>query len=97
MYRSRACLAPRALRSVDDLARKTGTQTAQTADVEQTLSHQRANERAIGNLLQKLTEWGDLRTVIRQLEELQHTQAELQQKIEEKAKSSLNPDNGEPR
>ena len=48
-------------------------------------------ERTLKDLLVDLREWGDLRSLIRKVEELIGTQRQLEEHVKDKVKESLGP------
>ncbi|MEM7165011.1 MAG: hypothetical protein AAF581_06070 [Planctomycetota bacterium] len=82
-------VAPKAVEALDQLVEKGKAGNADEADVEKAIKAMKDNEGVLTDVLQELREWGDLRTIVRKLEELLNTEIELEQKVEEKVKEEL--------
>lgn len=79
----------RALGALDELQERVAASDATHEQVQATADVLRSNERGLQDLVQKLREWGDLRTIVRKLEELLRTEQELEQKVREKVRGTL--------
>lgn len=82
-------VAPKAIEALDDLVEKGKSGDAREDDVEKAIQAMKNTEGVIDGLVKELGEWGDLRTIVRKLEELLNTEIELEQKVEEKVKEEL--------
>lgn len=82
-------VAPRALKSLDDLARETTAGTAGPTELRETVEMMKANEKALRDVVQDFNQWGDLRRVVRKLEELLRTEKELEEKVQERVRGEL--------
>ncbi|MEM7264175.1 MAG: DUF4175 family protein, partial [Planctomycetota bacterium] len=80
-------LVPPALSGLNEVVRL--AEKASQKEILASLDHQRVLERSLRDLLVDLREWGDLRSLIRKVEELVGTQRELEDKVREKVKESL--------
>lgn len=82
-------LSPEALDELDELTRKASAEEASAEDVAAAVDKMRTNEKAMREVLDELGKWGDLRDVVRQLQELLRTEQDLEIKVQEKVKSDL--------
>jgi len=78
-----------ARQEMEELASKTASGEAVTEDVDEALDAARRVEMGLSDVVADLQEWGDLRTVVRKLEELLRSEKDLESRIEEKVKESL--------
>ncbi|MGE3163442.1 MAG: hypothetical protein AB7O52_00900 [Planctomycetota bacterium] len=81
--------APQALRALDDLTRKASAGEAETSELRAAVDLMKANEKALRDLAQEFNQWGDLRKIVRRLEELLRTEKELEERVQEHVKGSL--------
>ncbi len=82
-----------ARQEMEELASKTASGEAVTEDVDEALDAARRVEMGLSDVVADLQEWGDLRTVVRKLEELLRSEKDLESRIEEKVKESLGGEN----
>ncbi|MGE4620099.1 MAG: DUF4175 family protein [Planctomycetota bacterium] len=75
--------------ALEQLATRTASNEANAADVEQAIDEVRKVERGLADVVSDLQEWGDLRTMIRKIEELLRSEKELEGRIEDKVRESL--------
>ena len=85
-------LSPPALAGLNQVVRK--AEEASREEVVTALDHQRVLERNLRDLLVDLREWGDLRSLIRKVEELIGTQRQLEDHVKDKVKESLEAGDG---
>ncbi|MCI0651525.1 MAG: hypothetical protein L0Z55_06550 [Planctomycetes bacterium] len=79
--------APAVLAAFDELNRLAADGAAAVRDIEQVIGREQQVERTVSELVQELAKWGDLRTVIRKMEELIRLEEDLEQKVNERFKS----------
>lgn len=92
--------AAQALRGLEELTREASNSNASEEMVEEAIARVRASERELDAIVTELREWGDLRTVIRKMEELLRSQKELEARVEDKVRETLggsDSDDGEDR
>ena len=75
--------------ALERLAIRTASNEATTEDAEVAIDEVRKVERGLADVVSDLQEWGDLRTVIRKIEELLRSEKELEIRIEDKVRESL--------
>lgn len=75
--------------ALENLATRTASNEATTEDAEMAIDQVRKVERGLSDVVSDLQEWGDLRTVIRKIEELLRSEKELEIRIEDKVRESL--------
>ncbi len=88
-------MSPPALAGLNLIVRKAEEGTRD--EVIAALDHQRRLERSLRDLLVDLREWGDLRSLIRKVEELIGTQRQLEDHVKSKVKDSLDSGGGDRR
>ena len=93
MVRIVGTLAPAALRSLESLARGAAALEARAGDVEAALEEVAKVEAALRDLLAELKEWGDIRTIVRKLEELLRTEKQLEESVKIKISETLGNEN----
>lgn len=81
--------------ALESLASKTASNEATAEDAELAIDQVRKVERGLADVVSDLQEWGDLRTVIRKIEELIRSEKELEIRIEEKVRESLEGEGSE--
>lgn len=84
-----------ARQALDQLANQAASGEATIEDADQALDAVRSVERGLSDVVSDLQEWGDLRTVIRKLEELLRAEKDLENRIEDKVRESLGGDKSE--
>ncbi|MFQ5654199.1 MAG: DUF4175 family protein [Planctomycetota bacterium] len=82
-------LAPEALEALDTLARDASAGSARSPQVEEALRRVERTEKGLQEILDELKEWGDIRTIIRKMEELLSTERKLESQVKEKVKGRL--------
>ncbi|MFN0059706.1 MAG: hypothetical protein ACKVX7_14710 [Planctomycetota bacterium] len=82
---------PPVLADLAQILRLAGDQQALASHLEHNLDLQQSVIRALADLLMELQEWGDLRSLVRKLEELRNSQNELEQQVEQKIQEKQRP------
>ena len=75
--------------ALENLATRTASNEATIEDAQLAIDEARKVERGLADVVSDLQEWGDLRTVIRKIEELLRSEKELELRIEDKVRESL--------
>jgi len=84
--------ATEALAGLEELTIRAGNSQASLEELEEAIDRVRASERELEGIVTELKEWGDLRTVIRKVEELLRSQKELETRVETKVREALGND-----
>ena len=74
---------------LDNLARKTANGETGVEDAEEAIFEVRQVESQLGAVVNDLQEWGDMRTMIRKIEELIRTEKDLEERVEERVRQIL--------
>ena len=78
--------------ALENLATRTASNEATVEDSQIAIDEVRKVERGLADVVSDLQEWGDLRTVIRKIEELLRSEKDLENRIEDKVRDSLRGD-----
>ena len=74
---------------LDNLARKTANGESGIEDAEEAIFEVRQVESQLGAVVNDLQEWGDMRTMIRKIEDLIRTEKDLEERVEERVRQIL--------
>ncbi|NCG13800.1 MAG: hypothetical protein GWP38_10700 [Planctomycetia bacterium] len=74
---------------LDELAQKTSKGEVDQEDAEDAIFEVQRVESQLGDVVSDLQEWGDMRTMIRKVEELIKTERELEERVQERVRESL--------
>ena len=77
---------------LERLAARSASGDATVEDADEAVDAARRVERGLSDVVADLQEWGDLRTVIRKIEELLRSEKDLEHRIEEKVREALGGD-----
>ena len=75
--------------ALEHLATRTASNEATVEDAQIAIDEVRKVERGLADVVSDLQEWGDVRTVIRKIEELLRSEKDLEIRIEDKVRDSL--------
>ena len=75
--------------NLDELAQKTSKGEVDQEDAEDAIFEVQRVESQLGDVVSDLQEWGDMRTMIRKVEELIKTERELEERVQERVRESL--------
>ena len=87
-------LGPEALDGLDRLGRDAVSGHASSAQIEAGLERTAEVEKALAAIVQELGEWGDIRTVIRKLEELIQLEGDLERRVGDQLRDGDRRDGG---
>ena len=74
---------------LDELARSTAKGEVGAEEAEEAIFEVRQVESQLGAVVNDLQEWGDMRTMIRKIEELIRTEKDLEERVEERVRQIL--------
>ena len=74
---------------LDQLARRTAQGEVSAAEAEEAIFEVRQAENQLGAVVSDLQEWGDMRTMIRKIEELIRSEKDLEERVEERVRQLL--------